>query len=249
MTIIYYIAIIALGAIVGSFANVVAYRLNSSRSILSGRSKCDSCAEELSPLTLIPIVSFLMLQGKCSMCGSKIGVSHVLAEVVLATLFGAALYIHGTGLELVLALLFLTLLTSIVIYDLRHTIIPNILVYPLIVIGGVLAYVQGGFIESAVAALTMATFFGLIWLVSRGRAMGFGDAKLVLGLALFVGYPLSITGFMLSFWIGAVISVALLVFYRKRRTMSNEVPFAPYLAIGFLCAYLLQLNLLPSVFF
>lgn len=249
MIAVYYIVIIALGAIVGSFANVVAYRLNSSRPILSGRSKCDSCAEELSPLTLIPIVSFLVLRGRCSVCGSKIGISHVLAEVTLAALFGAAFYIHGMTVELGIALLFLTLLTSIVIYDLRHTIIPNQLVYALIILGGTMAYVQGGFSESVLVALAMAAFFGLIWLFSKGRAMGFGDAKLVLGLALFVGYPLSITGFMLSFWIGAVISIALLVFYRKRRTMSNEVPFAPYLAIGFLCAYLLQLNLLPSVFF
>jgi len=244
----YYIAIIVLGAIVGSFANVVAYRLNSGRPILVGRSKCDSCAEELSPITLVPIISFIVLRGRCSMCGSKIGAGHVLAEVTLAALFGAALYIHGPSIELLLSLVFLTLLTSIVIYDLRHTIIPNILVYPLIVVGGLMAYVSAD-VYAAIAAVSMATFFGLIWLLSRGRAMGFGDAKLVLALALFVGYPLAISGFMLSFWIGAVISVALLVIYRKRRTMSNEVPFAPYLAIGFLCAYLLQLNLLPSVFF
>tara|TARA_B100000745_G_scaffold168274_1_gene110074 strand:- start:7258 stop:8004 length:747 start_codon:yes stop_codon:yes gene_type:complete len=248
MMISYYIAIIALGAIVGSFANVVAYRLNSGRQILTGRSKCDSCAEELSPFTLIPIISFLVLRGKCQMCGSKIGVSHFLAEVVLAALFGAAFYIHGFGIELVLSLIFLTLLSSIVIYDLRHTIIPNVLVYPLIVVGGAMAYISGD-IYTPIAASAMALFFALIWLFSKGRAMGFGDAKLVLALALFVGYPLAITGFMLSFWIGAVISVALLVIYGKRRTMSNEVPFAPYLAIGFLCAYLLQLNLLPSVFF
>ena len=248
MMLFYYIGIIALGAIVGSFSNVIAYRLNSGRPILVGRSKCDSCAEELSPLTLIPIFSFLLLKGRCGMCGSKIGVSHVLAEVILATLFGMALYIHGFTLELFLSLIFLTLLTSIVIYDLRHTIIPNVLVYPLIVVGGGMAYL-GQDMYAFVIALTMAAFFGLIWLLSKGRAMGFGDAKLVLALALFVGYPLSITGFMLSFWIGAVISVALLVFCGKRRTMSNEVPFAPYLAIGFLCAYLLQLNLLQSVFF
>lgn len=245
---IYYIAIIVLGAIVGSFANVVAYRLNSGRPILTGRSKCDSCAEELSPFTLIPIVSFLVLRGRCSMCGSKIGVAHVLSEIVLASLFGAALYFHGISIELLLALTFFTLLTSIVVYDLRHTIIPNTLVYPLILVGGGMSYLAGD-IKSLITALIMATFFGLIWLFSKGRAMGFGDAKLVLALALFVGFPLSITGFMLSFWIGAVISVALLVIFRKRRTMSNEVPFAPYLAIGFLCAYLLQLNLLPSVFF
>ena len=244
----YYIGIIALGAIVGSFANVVAYRLNSGRPILVGRSKCDSCAEELSPLTLIPIVSFLLLKGRCGMCGSKIGISHVLVEIILAALFGAALYIHGLTFDLLLSLVFLTLLTSIVVYDLRHTIIPNVLVYPLIAVGGVVAYISQDTL-SFVTAFAMAAFFALIWLFSKGRAMGFGDAKLVLALALFVGYPLAITGFMLSFWIGAVISVALLVFYRKGRTMSNEVPFAPYLAIGFLCAYLLQLNLLQSVFF
>lgn len=243
-----YIGIFILGAIVGSFANVVAYRLHTGREILVGRSKCDSCAEELSPLTLMPILSFLLLKGRCGMCGSKIGVAHFIAEVSLATLFAIAFYIHGFSIEFILALVFLSLLTSIVVYDLRHTIIPNTLVYPLIVIAGIFAYLQGD-IATFITAFAMAVLFGLIWLFSKGRAMGFGDAKLVLALALFVGYPLAITGFMLSFWIGAVVSVALLVFYRKGRTMSTEVPFAPYLAIGFLCAYLLQLNLLPSVFF
>lgn len=237
-----------LGAIVGSFANVVAGRLNSGRSMFVGRSKCDSCAEELTPLTLVPIISFFALRGRCAMCGSKIGVMHVAAEGTLALLFMGAFYVHGLSFELVLSFIFLSLLTSIVIYDLRHTIIPNVLVYPLIIVGGAMAYV-GGDIYTLVTAVSMATFFGLIWLLSRGRAMGFGDAKLVLALALFVGYPIAITGFMMSFWIGAVISVALLVFYGKGRTMSHEVPFAPYLAIGFLCAYLLQLNLLQAIFF
>ncbi|MBL1434265.1 prepilin peptidase [Candidatus Wolfebacteria bacterium] len=244
----YYILIISLGAIVGSFANVVAHRLNSGRTILTGRSRCDSCAEELSPVMLVPVFSFVLLRGRCAMCGSKIGTSHVLAEVVLGAFFGAALYLHGISFALLLSLIFLTLLTSIVIYDLRHTIIPNLLVYPLILIGGLMAYMSGDLYAAIVAACT-AAFFAAIWLFSGGRAMGFGDAKLVFALALFVGYPIAITGFMLSFWIGAVISVALLVFYRKGRTMSNEVPFAPYLALGFLCAYFLQLNLLPSVFF
>jgi len=238
-----------LGAIVGSFANVVAGRLNSGRSMFVGRSKCDSCAEELAPLTLVPVVSFFALRGRCAMCGSKIGGMHVVAEITLGALFAGAFYIHGLSIELVFALLFLSLLTSIVIYDLKHTIIPNILVYPLIVVGGAMAYLGGDITHSLITAGSMAVFFGLIWLLSKGRAMGFGDAKLVLALALFVGYPIAITGFMMSFWLGAVISVGLLVFYGKSRTMSHEVPFAPYLALGFLCAYFLQLNLLPTVFF
>lgn len=243
-----YIVVALFGAMVGSFVNVVTLRLHTGRTILTGRSVCDSCGKELSWFHLVPVLSFLSLKGRCGMCGSKIGFGHFLAEVVTAALFVFAFYMHAFGPLLILTLPFLALIVGIVLYDLRHTVIPNIFVYPLIILSFGVAILSGAQEATFITAFSISALFGLIWLLSRGRAMGFGDAKLVLALALFVGYPLSLTGFILSFWIGAVVSVFLLVISGKRRTMNHEVPFAPYLAIGFLCAYLLQINLFPVLF-
>lgn len=241
----YLVFFFVLGAIVASFVHVVVLRLHTGRSILTGRSVCDSCGEPLSWYHLIPIISFVHLFGRCGMCGSKIGISHVFVEIVFALLFLWVYMMFGLSISLVFALLFIVLCGAIVLYDIRHTIIPNEFVYPLIILGALHAYISSGFLYTVIAAASMAALFALIWLVSRGRAMGFGDAKLVFGLALFVGYPISLSGFLLSFWGGAVISILLLVFQGKRRTMSHEVPFAPYLVLGFLCAYLFDLTLIP----
>lgn len=225
--------------------HVAVLRLHTGRTILTGRSKCDSCGEELSWHHLLPIISFLSLRGRCGMCGSKIGITHFIGELLTGLLFVAAFTLHGITPMLIVALPFLALLVAIVIYDLRHTIIPNEFVYPLIILGFGAAALSGNNVYTYITALAMSGIFALIWLLSRGRAMGFGDAKIVLALGLFVGYPLAISGFLLSFWLGAVISVFLLVIQGKRRTMGSEVPFAPYLALGFLCAYLLHIQLLP----
>ena len=249
MIVLAYIAFAALGAITASFINVVTLRMYTGRPLLVGRSQCDSCTTLLSWFELIPIFSFFVLRGRCRTCGSLIGRDHIIAELLLALLFVGAYMLHGISILLLLSLLFFALVLGIVLYDMRHTIIPNIFVYPLIALGFIVFFIEGIRIETFIAALVISALFAFIWLVSQGRAMGFGDAKFVLALALFVGYPLSITGFVLSFWIGAVVSVALLVFSSKGRTMNHEVPFAPYLALGFICAYLLQFNLLPVIFF
>lgn len=242
---LFYILFFFLGAMVGSFLHVAVLRLHTGRTILTGRSKCDSCAEELSWYHLVPLFSFVFLGGRCGMCGSKIGFSHIIAEVLTGALFVGVFIIHGISPLLLVALPFVALVVAIILYDLRHTIIPNQFVYPLIILGFGAAILSGNNLYTYITALGMSVLFGLIWLLSRGRAMGFGDAKLILALALFVGYPLSLSGFLLSFWLGAVISVGLLVIQGKRRTMGSEVPFAPYLALGFLCAYLLNIQLLP----
>lgn len=241
-----------LGAFVGSFANVVALRLHTGKPILVGRSKCGSCGTELAWYHLVPILSFIFLRGRCGHCGSKVSVQYVLVELMFAILFGlTALKVAATLPLLILGLLIITIIGTIVLYDIRHTIIPDILVITLTVLAFVYAYVRDGFgdtlIITLITAFTMAAFFGGIWFVSSGKWMGLGDAKFVFGLALLAGFPGAITGFLLSFWLGALISVLLLVLFRKHRTISNEVPFAPYLALGFLCTYLFDIQLITLI--
>jgi prepilin signal peptidase PulO-like enzyme (type II secretory pathway) len=173
---------------------------------------------------------------------------HVFTEILTGGLFVASFILHGWSLMFVGTLIFLSILIIIILYDLAHTIIPNLLVYPLIILGLILAWLREGFSPefSATigASIIISLFFVALWAGSQGRAMGLGDAKLSLALALFVGFPLSISGLLLSFWLGAVIAVLVLLYQVKQRTINREVPFAPYLALGFLCAYFLHINLL-----
>lgn len=241
--------IAALGAFIGSFSNVVALRLNTGKSILVGRSKCSSCGDELLWYHLVPIISFLFLRGRCGHCGSRVSFRYVLVEIVFAALFGLVALATDTVPLLIFALTTVSIIGMIVLYDLQHTIIPDLLVVLLTLAALATAILRDGFFTEAfvttfITALAFAGFFAGLWLVSAGKWIGLGDAKFIFGLALFTGFPQALSGFLLSFWLGALISVVLLVLFRKHRTISNEVPFAPYLALGFLCAYLFDIQLI-----
>lgn len=246
------IFITILGAFVGSFANVVALRLNTGKPILIGRSKCGSCGAELKWYHLVPILSFVFLRGRCGHCGSRVSFQYVLVELLFAALFGLVALKTAPILSLLIpVLLIVSIIGTIVLYDIRHTIIPDLLVLALTILTLIYAYLRDGFTDSfimtLITAFSIAALFGAIWLISSGRWMGLGDAKFVFGLALLTGFPHALTGFLLSFWLGALISVLLLVLFRKHRTISNEVPFAPYLALGFLCTYLFDIQLITLI--
>lgn len=248
----FYVGITILGAVVGSFANVVALRLNTGRPILAGRSSCGSCTTQLRWFELLPILSYVIQAGKCRSCGSRIAIRYVLVEILFALCFLAAALAFGSTPLLVVVLFGLSILGSIVLYDIAHTIIPDLLVvlFGIVSVISFLLQWQLGIsplYPTLLAALTMSAFFALLWLVSKGRWIGLGDAKLVLALALFVGFPEAVHGFVLAFWIGAVVSLVLLVLSQKHRTISHEVPFGPYLALGFICAFIFDIHVVPLI--
>ncbi len=262
-----------LGLIIGSFLNVVILRQGTGRSI-SGRSGCFSCGYQLQWYDLIPVVSWLMLRGKCRSCQSSISVQYPLVEVCTAGLFaciGGAPFVSGGMVQLLLLCVCAALLMCIAVYDLRHTIIPDVWVYAFIfcafVNATVFAYpaTQNEAVMVYSAGVLTAVPLFLFWFFSQGRAMGFGDVKLSVGIGYLVGLWHGLAAIMLAFIIGGVLCAPLLVFSSAwwRRicstfthrygvkfpimsvTMKSEVPFGPFLVCATCVVWMCQLYGIP----
>lgn len=276
MKAVFVIMVFVLGAALGSFGNVLVYRLRSGVT-LGGRSRCLSCGKTLGVRHLVPIFSYIFQRGKCAYCGSRISAQYPFVEVAAGLLAVAAFWRSGLDLLMpsalpvtlfVIDLVLWELLLVIAVYDLRHKIIPDSFALLLSVLGLARALVAltgsagatPAFDLNAVAAEwwspwlnlaagpLLALPFALLWLLSRGRAMGLGDAKLAVGLGFAFGLGYGLTGIVLGFWIGALMSFALLLITRFRRnsggiTMKSELPFAPFLVLGTLVTYIFDLNI------
>ena len=250
-----------LGLIIGSFLNVVIIRLNTQRSF-GGRSICMSCQKQLRWYELIPLFSFLFLFGRCKGCKSKISAQYPLVEFATASVF-AALFLKFQDIFFLNTLIFslmyayyaaaFSLLLVVVVYDMKHKIIPD----ALSLVFGILAFVglflfdvsgNGLFyphmpsIWEFLSGFWVATIFALFWLVSSGTWMGLGDAKLAVGLGWLLGTFRLLSGAALAFWIGAIVGIILILF-TKNHKMKSEIPFAPYLVLGALLAFLFELHL------
>lgn len=236
-----------LGAVLASFVSVVVERINTGASWTTDRSRCDSCAVELTARDLIPVVSWLITRGVCRSCGSRIPVRLLVVEVSMAMLFFGAYQLVGLTTALPFFLLSLLALLFIVLYDIRHTIVP--MIPAMLFIGSSLVYRTltdpSSLGVSLLFAGLAATVFLLFYLISRGRAMGLGDAPVVLGLSLLVGASCTIPGVLFSFWIGAVYGIWVLARTPQGHRMGIEVPFVPFLALGFLLALFTGWNPLP----
>lgn len=236
----------AIGAIIASFVGVLVARLHTGQSFFSGRSRCDACAASLSVRSLVPVFSYIASGGRARCCSARLPLAAPLSELLLGALFALAYLKLGFAPALPFALLSLTLLLALVLYDLAHRILPSSLLYAFVAAGAAVGYLSvsslTAFYSYAFTALLIGTFLALIHFLSRGRAMGLADAPLAFGLALLTG-PVALSGFIFSFWIGAAFGIVVLAARPRGSRMGIEVPFAPYLAAGFLLAYFTQWNL------
>ncbi|MBX4209332.1 prepilin peptidase [Candidatus Parcubacteria bacterium] len=250
-----FIPIIVFGLIAGSFLNVVILRWNTGMSIAKGRSACFSCGAPLRWYELIPVASFIIQRGACRRCGAKISWQYPLVEVSAAAAFAAAALrvpeafsnpLSFASFVLVAALLCFYIV--IVAYDLRHKIIPDFFSYAAAFISlGLIGmeWAMTGNIDPyrAIAGLALFLFFWFFWKISKGRWMGLGDGKLALSIGWALGLSQGISALLLSFWIGAAVSLAAMAFQRLSRKsaalgMRSEIPFGPFLVIGFLIVFL-----------
>ncbi len=241
-------ALFVLGAIVASFIGVVVARLNTGQSILVGRSRCDACGAALPPLALVPIISYLASGGRAQCCGARLSLLAPAAEVVSGGLFVLAYVALGLDPALPFMLLSVSLILALVLYDLAHQILPSRLLFAFVAASAVTSYALApslaAFAATLLPALLIAASLALIHFLSRGRAMGFADAPFSFGLALLVGTA-ALPGFIFSFWIGSLVGIIMLARRPRGSRMGVEVPFAPFLAAGFLLAYFTQWNPLP----
>jgi leader peptidase (prepilin peptidase)/N-methyltransferase len=234
-----------LGSVIASFAGVISERLYTGQSWLKGRSRCNSCRRTLDGFDLVPVFSWLVFRGRCRTCSARVPGTYALVEGSLGGLFALSYSVFGFSLQLGLFLVALSVLTFIVLYDLRHSIVPWWSSILLALISFVFAWVRMtslvSFGEVVAVALVIGLLFLLLYLFSRGGAMGLGDAPVAFALSLLVGSA-ALPGLVFSFWIGAVIGILILVLRRGGPRMGIEVPFVPFLAIGYLLAFFTQWN-------
>lgn len=230
---IFFVAL--LGAVMGSFGNVVVLRGIAGES-LGGRSRCPHCRHMLGVMDLVPILSFLLLRGRCRFCRASISAQYPLIELGSAVLFALA-YSHeafqllpGSFLAISLWLLLL-----IAVYDGRTGLIPDALSLPLLVAGIAYALVTGN--QPWIAMLVCGGFFGVQWVISRGTWVGSGDIILAAGLGALVRMPLhAFLVLLLAYSSGAIVAVGMLL--SRRKTTKSTLAFGPFLALAGIVAAL-----------
>lgn len=233
--------IFVLGLAVGSFDNVAIYRVPEGLSLWSPRSFCPRCGAQIAWYDNIPILSYLLLRGRCRSCGEPISVRYPLVELLSGALFLATFSHLGFEwrAELPAYLLMISVLIIVSAIDLQRQIIPNRIMYPAIPLG--LAAVGGVALARGDASIFLRGLAGagmggvplalLALLIPRG--MGMGDAKLAAFTGIFLGYH-QLTAFFFAFLAGSVVGLILIAAGRKGR--DSRIPFGPFLALGALVA-------------
>lgn len=221
---------------------VVASRLHVAP-IMKGRSKCLSCGEALAVSDLIPVVSYLLLRGKCRYCKTKYGIEALIIELFFGFTFLALyqLVLSGqptlllSGIFLVYYSLLFGTLGVMALYDRLHSYIP----FSFLVAYIVLTLTMYGFrvfenpsVLTFLSPLFVALPFLLIWLVTKGKGLGFGDIILFFGVGAFFGSLQGFAVFILSIWLGAI--VGLYIKYGKKQSKVKAIPFVPFIVIAFI---------------
>ena len=234
-----------IGAIMGSFYHVVATRISNDESIISPGSHCPRCNHFLKWYENIPIISYLLLKGKCKQCHSKIPISYLVVEIVTGLLFAVCYHSFDFTMELLIALVFTSSLIIVIISDIEYMIILDevLLASTLIII---LIYIIGFGIEQAAyhiyagigAFLAMYTIKILGDKAFKKESLGGGDIKLMFLFGLVLGFPMSICTIFLATFIAFPIAIIIL-FSNKE----NIIPFGPFLSMAAILIMVSKLNL------
>ncbi len=228
MDILFIILLFLLGACVGSFLNVVIFRVNKGNSFIKGRSKCVNCKKTIAWYDLIPIISFVILFGKCRKCGAKLSLQYPIVEFLTAVLFVFGGFIFAPGIYLVLYFFVVCFFILLFVFDICSYIVPDTISLPAIVCIFALNYfATRSFVSLAIGGVFGASWFLFQFLVSRGRWVGGGDIRLGAIMGVLLGHPLIWLGLMVSYMSGSVIALFLIAL--KRKKMESRLPFATIL--------------------
>ncbi len=243
-----YIFIFIFGTIIGSFLNVVIDRFNTGRG-LGGRSRCDATGKVLAWHELIPVFSFFIQGGKSRHSKTKLSLQYPLVEAGTGLMFAFLFYklwpiVYIFPTNFMFFFLFfcylICLLIIIFVYDLKHKIIPNLFVWQFNLVVLVFAIIFNGTLASVVSGPIVALPLFILWFVSKGKWLGFGDVKFALGMGWLLGASGGFAALLLSFWIGAIFGIVILINKKKK---NHELPFAPFLVVGTLLAFLYTIDM------
>lgn len=237
------------GLAIGSFLSAYIYRMEVREglvltkgkhkpSVWRGRSYCPQCRHSLAWYDLVPLLSFLFLRGRCRYCKGRIALQDFFMELATGLLFVVIFNLIGLSFTWAIG----AVLLAVFVYDLKHSLIPDILVY--VGVGFVVLWRVfeiwslgnfGIFFNAILAGLAASAFFLAIYLVSKGKWMGFGDVKFAFLLGLFLGWPSILVALFSAFCLGAVAGLVLVAC--KKKVLRSEVPFAPFLIAGTAAAF------------
>lgn len=243
------ILLFILGISIGSFLNVLVDRLPKNESIIKSRSHCDHCRRKLAWYDLIPVFSFIMLSGKCRHCRSPISFYSPTIELTTGILF-VMLFLLIQDISIMYQVLsiryiaqiffYLFLVSSLIVIfftDLKYGIIPNKIVYSAIIVSSIYLILNTNYLilSNFFSAFFVFLFFILIFFATHGKGMGFGDVKLVFLLGLILGFPKIALAIYLAFLIGAIVSIILILF-KKKKFFGSTIPFGPFLVLATIIA-------------
>ena len=219
------------GALIGSFLNVVIWRLSRDKSIVSPGSRCPACERPIAPYDNLPVVSWLLLRGRCRHCGAPISPRYPLVELLTAVAFAIVVAVRGFDPGLALELPFVACLIALAGIDYDHQLLPNRIVYPMAAYGLVAAFVvdRGDFPEH-LAAGAGGFLFLLVALVAYPRGMGMGDVKLAGAMGLYLGLSI-IPSLLVAFLAGSVVGLVI-VAREGAQARKKAIPFGVFLALG-----------------
>jgi len=222
------------GLMVGSFSNVCVYRIPRGESVAFPGSHCPTCNHGIAWYDNIPLLSWLILGGKCRHCSGCISARYPFLEVLMGISWAWLAYHYGLNPVLLQAIILISLLWILTLIDLETGLLPNVLTFPGIVIGLLFAWWFGFFIDALIGAVAG---YGVFWLVARifllvtgKEGMGYGDFKLLAMLGAFMGWQALPFIVFASSFVGAIVGIIYLKIVNKNR--HAEIPFGPYLALA-----------------
>ncbi len=233
-----FVIVLIFGLLIGSFLNVCIYRIPKKENITTTRSHCMACGNVIKWYDLVPVISYLLLRGKCRNCGAKLSIQYPVIELLNGILYCIVLAIMGPGIQSVVMMALTSALIVIAVIDWRTYEIPFGLNVFIAVLGVAVIVCKlanddfTGIIDNLIGAVSVSGFLLLLYLVTKGRGIGGGDIKLMAAAGLFLGWKSTILAFVIGCIAGSVIHLI-------RMKLSDEdhvLAFGPYLAFGIFVA-------------
>ncbi len=227
--ILFYIIVFLYGIVIGSFLNVLIFRIPKKEKLVMTRSHCMSCGYQLRWFDLIPLFSFLVLGGKCRKCKTRLSVQYPIIEALNGVLYLAVFARYGVSVESLLYCLLFSALLALSVIDFRTYEIPTGFNYFILTLGLIrVATDMENWLEYAIGLVAVSLVLYLIYRISNGAAIGGGDVRLMAATGLLLGWKRNVLAFLLGCIIGSVIHVARM----KISKADHVLAMGPYLAVG-----------------
>ncbi len=254
MELFFGILFFVMGTCAGSFVNMLVYRTAKDYGVLKSpsgdgrgkspkvknenRSFCDFCGKQLHWYENIPVISWILQNGKSRCCHRQLSLLYPIVELVMGLLFVITVSQLGLTLSLIPGFVLVTMMVFSFVFDLKYMVLPDFSTMIMVIMAGILVFLGRWsvlplqYLEAAVGAMV---FLGVLYLVSRGKAMGFGDVKLAFFMGLLLGLPSVVVAFYVAFISGAIGGVGLMLAHKARR--KSLIAFGPFLILGTFIAW------------